>query len=161
MIAVVAPSILSGCVHIPTSKSAMQRACALSLLNIGTTSIYNTGKSNDDLAALDIIEKLGAKVQNNYSSNSISIISTGDIESPSFINCHESGLSLRMFTPIIAISKNAVTISGTGSLMKRPIELFSHFFTELGVEIKSENGLLPLEIKGPLQPVDIEIDGNK
>lgn len=159
MIAVVAPSILSGFVNIPTSKSAMQRACALSLLSNGTTIIYNPGKSNDDLAALDIIEKLGAKVQ--YNNNSITIISTGDIGTPTFINCHESGLSLRMFTPIIAISKNGVTISGTGSLMKRPIELFSHFFAELGVDIKSENGLLPIDIKGPLQPVDIEIDGSK
>lgn len=159
MIAVVAPSILSGSINIPTSKSAMQRACALSLLNNGTTIIYNPGKSNDDLVALEIIEKLGAKVQ--YNNDSISIISTGDILSPSFINCHESGLSLRMFTPIIAISKNAVAISGTGSLMKRPIELVSHFFAELGVDIKSQNGLLPIEIKGPLEPVDIEIDGSK
>jgi len=159
MIAVVAPSILSGSINIPPSKSAMQRACALSLLNNGTTIIYNPGKSNDDLAALDIIEKLGAIIE--HTNSHIKIISNGEIQPPAFINCHESGLSLRMFTPIIAISKNSVSISGTGSLMKRPIDLFSHFFTELGVHIKSENGLLPVDIKGPLQPVDIEIDGSK
>ncbi len=159
MIAVITPSLLSGEISIPPSKSAMQRACALSLLNKGTAIIYNPGKSNDDIAALDIIEKLGATIENNY--NSIKIISNGEIQPPAFINCHESGLSLRMFTPIIAISNNAVSISGSGSLMKRPVDLFSHFFTELGVDIKSENGLLPVEIKGPLQPVDIEIDGSK
>ena len=159
MIAVITPSLLSGAISIPPSKSAMQRACALSLLNKGTAIIYNPGKSNDDIAALDIIEKLGATIENNY--NSIKIISNGEIQPPAFINCHESGLSLRMFTPIIAISNNAVSISGSGSLMKRPVDLFSHFFTELGVDIKSENGLLPVEIKGPLQPVDIEIDGSK
>ena len=159
MIAVVAPSILSGSINIPPSKSAMQRACALSLLNNGTTIIYNPGKSNDDLAALDIIGNLGAKIE--HTKNQIKIISNGEIQPLAFINCHESGLSLRMFTPIIAISNNDVTISGTGSLMKRPIDLFSHFFTELGVHIKSENGFLPIDIKGPLQPVDIEIDGSK
>jgi 3-phosphoshikimate 1-carboxyvinyltransferase len=159
MIAVVAPSILSGSINIPPSKSAMQRACALSLLNNGTTIIYNPGKSNDDLAALDIIGNLGAKIE--HTKNQIKIISNGEIHPSSFINCYESGLSLRMFTPIIAISNDDVTISGTGSLMKRPIDLFSHFFAELGVSIKSENGLLPVDIKGPLQPVDIEIDGSK
>ncbi len=159
MIAVVTPSILSGSINIPPSKSAMQRACALSLLNNGTTIIYNPGNSNDDLAALDIIEKLGATIE--HTNNQIKIISNGEIHPPSFINCNESGLSLRMFTPIIAISNDDVTISGTGSLMKRPIDLFSHFFAELGVSIKSENGLLPVDIKGPLQPVDIEIDGSK
>ena len=159
MIAVITPSLLSGAMSISPSKSAMQRACALSLLNKGTTIIYNPGKSNDDFAALDIIEKLGATIENNY--NSIKIISNGEIQPPAFINCYESGLSLRMFTPIIAISNNAVSISGSGSLMKRPVDLFSSFFTELGVDIKSENGLLPVDIKGPLQPVDIEIDGSK
>jgi 3-phosphoshikimate 1-carboxyvinyltransferase len=159
MIAVVASSILSGSINIPTSKSAMQRACALSLLTNGTTIIYNPGKSNDDLAALDIIEKLGATIE--HTNNQIKIISNGEIHPPSFINCNESGLSLRMFTPIIAISNDDVTISGTGSLMKRPIDLFSHFFAELGVSIKSVNGFLPVDIKGPLQPVDIEIDGSK
>jgi 3-phosphoshikimate 1-carboxyvinyltransferase len=155
MIAVVTPSILSGSINIPPSKSAMQRACALSLLNNGTTIIYNPGKSNDDLAALDIIGNLGAKIE--HTKNQIKIISNGEIQPLAFINCHESGLSLRMFTPIIAISNNDVTISGTGSLMKRPID----FFTELGVHINSENGFLPIDIKGPLQPVDIEIDGSK
>ncbi len=159
MIAVVSPSILSGSIIIPSSKSAMQRACALSLLNNGTTIIYNPGNSNDDLTALDIIEKLGAKVER--SNNCITIMSNGVIHPPAFINCQESGLSLRMFTPIIAISKNTVKIIGTGSLLKRPVDLFSHFFAELGVDINAENGLLPVDIKGPLQPVDIEIDGSE
>jgi 3-phosphoshikimate 1-carboxyvinyltransferase len=40
----------------------MQRACAAALLHQGQTAILNPGKSNDDLAALDIIQKLGAKI---------------------------------------------------------------------------------------------------
>jgi 3-phosphoshikimate 1-carboxyvinyltransferase len=159
MIAEITPSFVYGDLIIPPSKSAMQRACALSLLNNGTTIINNPGKSNDDVVALDIIEKLGAKVKRN--NDNISIISTGNIQPPAFINCHESGLSLRMFTPIIAISENAVTITGAGSLLNRPVDLFSHFFNELGVDIKTENGLLPVNIKGPLYPIDIEIDGSK
>ena len=57
------PSQLSGIVRAPASKSSMQRACAAALLNKGETSIYNPGHSNDDKAALDIIQKLGVTIE--------------------------------------------------------------------------------------------------
>lgn len=41
----------------------MQRACAAALIHIGKTIIHNPGHSNDDLAALDVIQKLGAIVE--------------------------------------------------------------------------------------------------
>jgi 3-phosphoshikimate 1-carboxyvinyltransferase len=158
MKAVVSPSLLSGTIIIPPSKSAMQRACALSLLHNGTTTIFNPGKSNDDLTALEIIEKLGASIEK--TNNSIKITSRGEIHPPAFLNCHESGLSLRMFTPIIAISPDLVNISGVGSLMNRHVDVFSSFFADLSLYIASENGLLPVVIKGPLKPINIEIDGS-
>ena len=61
----ISPSIIRGTITAAASKSAMQRACALALLNDGETIISNAGKSNDDLAALDIIQKLGASVKIN------------------------------------------------------------------------------------------------
>ena len=62
MIASIQPSVISGTITAPASKSSMQRACALALLADAETTILNPGKSNDDLAALDIIQKLGAKI---------------------------------------------------------------------------------------------------
>jgi 3-phosphoshikimate 1-carboxyvinyltransferase len=56
------PSVISGNIVAPASKSSMQRACALALLADGETTLLNPGKSNDDLAALDIIQKLGAEI---------------------------------------------------------------------------------------------------
>ena len=57
------PSQLRGIIQAPASKSSMQRACAAALLAKGTSTIHNPGHSNDDKAALDIIQKLGAKVE--------------------------------------------------------------------------------------------------
>lgn len=139
----------------------MQRACAAALLHAGETIIYNPGKSNDDLAALDIIQKLGAAVsiQKNESivirskNNFIPLADGG-------INCGESGLSIRMFTPIAALSDQSVTINGTGSLLKRPMDFFDEIFPQLDIEVASNNGMLPIKIKGPLQPKDITIDGS-
>ena len=63
MQAIVQPSRLSGTITAPTSKSAMQRACAAALLKGGKTILHNPGVSDDDKAALDIIQQLGAKVE--------------------------------------------------------------------------------------------------
>ena len=65
MIATIQPSVISGTIMAPASKSSMQRACALALLAEGETTLINQKKSNDDLAALDIIQNLGAIVTNN------------------------------------------------------------------------------------------------
>jgi 3-phosphoshikimate 1-carboxyvinyltransferase len=62
MIVSVQPSKISGTVHAPASKSAMQRACAAALIRKGQTIIHNPGNSNDDKAALDVIQQLGAKI---------------------------------------------------------------------------------------------------
>ena len=69
MRATVHPHTLKGEQVAPASKSSMQRACAAALLHRGNTTILNPGHSNDDLAALDVIQKLGAIVQLEQSSN--------------------------------------------------------------------------------------------
>jgi 3-phosphoshikimate 1-carboxyvinyltransferase len=155
------PSVIKGTIVAPTSKSSMQRACAAALLHDGETTIYNPGKSNDDLAALAIIQKLGANVTEQKDGNLV--ISSSGFISPSGdggINCGESGLSIRMFTPIAALSNKEIGITGTGSLFKRPMDFFDEIFPKLGIEVTSTNGMLPLKIKGPLQPKDITIDGS-
>ena len=63
------------------------------------------------------------------------------------MNCGESGLGIRMFTPLAALSAQPITINGTGSLLTRPMDFFDDIFPLLGIEIKSKGGKLPLEIK--------------
>ena len=159
MIATIQPSILTGSLYAPASKSSMQRACAAALLTNGITTITNPGKSNDDLAALDVIQKLGAAV-NRIDANTIQIVSTGIHPANKEINCGESGLGIRMFTPIAALSEQAITINGTGSLLTRPMDFFDQILPQLGVSIQSNQGKLPLHIQGPLQPSNITVDGS-
>lgn len=158
MIVKINPSTISGTVHAPASKSAMQRACALALISEGKTVISNPGKSNDDLAAIDVIQKLGADIETR---NEELIISSKGIHpvSPE-INCGESGLGLRMFAPIAALSSQKIILNGSGSLLKRPMDFFDEIFPLLGIKVETHNGKLPIKIKGPLQPADITIDGS-
>ena len=164
----------------PASKSSMQRACAAALLRAGETIIRHPGHSNDDKAALGVIRDLGAEVTE-LPDGSLRVRSEGVVQDavagasgapgggsrrnggetePLEVNCGESGLGLRMFAPIIALSGRTIRVKGEGSLLKRPMDFFDEIFPQLGVRVVSNGGKLPLEIQGPLQPRNIEIDGS-
>ena len=144
----------------------MQRACAASLIHVGKTIIHNPGHSNDDLAALDVIQKLGAIVDIDKATNkkgnvgSIVVLSNGVKPIGPAMNCGESGLGIRMFTPIAALSNQLISIEGKGSLVKRPMHFFDEILPLVGVKVKSQKGFLPIEIQGPLVPANITIDGS-
>ncbi len=158
VIVAVQPSKVSGTVHAPASKSAMQRACAAALIRKGTTIVHNPGNSNDDQAAIDVTQQLGAKVK--VDSLQLTVYSNGIDPVSGKLNCGESGLGIRMFTPIAALSEKNITITGEGSLTTRPMNFFDEILPALGVRIESNSGKLPLHIQGPLQPKNIEVDGS-
>ena len=159
------PSTLTGSIYAPASKSSMQRACAAALLSTKKAVITNPGHSNDDKAAQGIIKALGAAIT---TVNDETIEITGSFlddrdhirSKEASMNCGESGLSIRMFTPVVALCSNEITIKGEGSLVTRPMDLFDQVLPQLGVAITSNNGKLPLKVQGPLKPRDILIDGS-
>jgi 3-phosphoshikimate 1-carboxyvinyltransferase len=138
----------------------MQRACAAALLFKKETKLLLPGKSADDQAALSIIQQLGATVTY-LEDGSIQITSDRvQLQHPTAIHCGESGLSIRMFTPIAALGNVSVMVTGEGSLLLRPMDFFDKVLPLLKVDVHSNKGKLPLTICGPLQPLDIEIDGS-
>lgn len=164
MIVSVQPAEVSGKINVPASKSSMQRACAAALLTPGTTVLSGYGDSNDEKAALDIITQLGAQV--NMVDNELIITSSDTIFKTSFpeknlnVHCGESGLSMRMFAPIAALYNFSITFIGEGSILSRPMNFFDEHLPPLGVDITSNEGKLPLTIKGPLTPKEITVDGS-
>ena len=123
------------------------------------TTIHNLGASNDEIAALNIVKSSNRNV---VEENGIVRISgRGNFEIPSGkVDYHESGLSSRMFTPVMATSKQKLELVGSGSLVTRPMDIFDEILPKLNVDFKSENGNLPFVTQGPLCPKDIEIDGS-
>ncbi len=164
----ISPSVLKGDILAPASKSSMQRACAAGLVAAKRSVVYNPGHSNDDKAAMGIIQALGAIIEKG--NEEITIDSTGfspaaevafmNGDQGGTINCGESGLSIRMFTPLAALTSNKITINGEGSLVTRPMDFFDEILPQVGVTVASNGGKLPLVIQGPLQPKNISIDGS-
>ena len=160
----ITPSPVLGKMKAPPSKSSMQRACAAALITPGTTIIDNFGNSNDEKAALDIIARLGATV--NRLTNELAITSNDYIfRSPIpgknvMLNVGESGLSMRMFAPIAGLFNFDIVFTGEGSILKRPMNFFDEILPLVNVEVHSNNGKLPVTLRGPLQPKSITVDGS-
>lgn len=154
------PGKVSGEITAPASKSSMQRACAAALVRHGLSQIYNPGISNDDIASKGVIQTLGATIIE-QKDGSLLIDST-QRQGKDKLDIHfgESGLGIRMFTPIAATLNSEIHINGEGSLRSRPMNFFDEVLPQLGVEIQSNDGKLPLDIKGPLVPKDITVDGS-
>lgn len=158
MKATVYPSSITGVIRANPSKSAMQRAVAAALLAQGKSKIYNPSPSDDCVAALEVVKKLGAKVRKNE--DHISLVGRGVKPVSQVINCGEAGLGIRMFTPIAALSKEPILIEAEGSLKNRPIDFFDEILPQLGVDCQTNDGKPPIQVKGPMRPKEIEIDGS-
>ncbi len=155
----VRPSVLSGTVAPPASKSIFQRACAAALLTPGSTRILNAGSSNDDRSALALAQQLGLNI---ISENGSDLEVRGpDTISPAdnVLHCGESGLCTRLFTPIAALSSLPLTITGSGSLLRRPLPDLMAALQTAGVTVAG-GPTLPLHIQGPLQIQNLELNGS-
>lgn len=161
---IISPNKISGTIKAPTSKSSMQRAVAAALLSDAVVTLHNAGFSNDDKAALDIAQQFGATLT--IEKDIVTIDATKTLFTATKhpkkieINCGESGLGIRMFTPIAALLPTTVVINGEGSLLTRPMHFFDEVLPQLGVDVKTSNGFLPITIKGSLQAKNITIDGS-
>ena len=151
------PKTLNKTIIAPASKSVMQRAVALALLSAGKTTLKNPSFSHDSLTSIRIAGSMGASVQ--FSFDKLTIERTDDVRE-TIINFNESGLGMRMFSPIFALFDKDFSLNGKGSLLKRPLDSIDQALSQLGVTIKSENGFLPMQLSGKLKGGNIEIDGS-
>jgi len=157
MVRTIIPSCVSGSIKAPSSKSMTQRAIAAAVLADGETTVMNPSYCDDSLAAITIATGLGADIEK--LPGKIHISGSSGIKE-NILNCGESGLAIRMFSPIASLFPSEITLSGTGSLRKRPMSMIEEALRQLGVTCRSEGGYLPLTVRGPMRGGSCEIDGS-
>jgi 3-phosphoshikimate 1-carboxyvinyltransferase len=151
------PSQVKGIIHAPASKSVAQRAIAIASLAKGRSEIIYTGHSEDVLAAIRVCRTMGAEI----SEQADALVIEGGLKIPPVpLNCGESGLGIRMFSAIAASLGHPVTLSGEGTLLKRPMDIIEHSLGAMGVDCSSHSGYLPLTVKGPFPGGEFWIDGS-
>lgn len=159
MLAVIDPGRISGNIQVPASKSVTQRVLAAALLHKGKTIITHMGRSDDEQAALNVVEQLGARIYYTRD-NAVEITSEGVYPAQNTVFCGESGLAARLFIPIAALSNKTINIEGRGSLLRRPFDVYTKVLPQLNITLHHMNGKLPFTVRGPLQPGNISLDGS-
>jgi len=153
----VEPSHVKGRVDAPPSKSVTQRAIAAAILADGESLILNPSYCDDSLAAMNIAVGLGARVDPD--AGELRITGCRGLKEKK-LNCGESGLAIRMFSPVAALYPEEIMMIGSGSLKNRPMSMIADALNQLGVNCRTSEGFLPLSVTGPLRGGHCEIDGS-
>ncbi len=156
----ISSSKIDGTINAPASKSVMIRAVAASLLASGTSGIINPSFCSDGLTALGIADSLGAEVHRGE--GSVTIKGNGDLKErgikSNVLDCGESGLCMRMFTPVAGLLEEEVVLEASGSLLNRPVEMVEAL-TGLGAICRTQAGFPPINVKGRISSGRINING--
>jgi len=156
----VSSSKINGSINAPPSKSVMIRATAAALLASGTSEIINPSFCSDGLAVLAIADTLGAEIHRG--DMRVTINGNGDLKEKGIrsnvLDCGESGLCMRMFTPVAGLLDEEITLKATGSLVKRPMGMVESL-KDLGAACLTEAGFAPVRVKGRISPGRIIING--
>ena len=147
-----------GIVKAPSSKSMMQRAVAAGVLAKTPTLIINPSHSKDSKAALRIAKSLGVGIDGSADRITLTPGQHPIPEKP-LLNCGESGLSLRLFCAIASTFDREITITGEGSLARRPLEMIEAPLNTLGISCKTSKGRIPVSIRGPIKGGHLILDG--
>ncbi len=154
---IVTGNTISGVVPATPSKSVMQRYIAAALLAEGESVIHNPSFSDDTEASLRMASALGARVARE--GGSIRILG-GISNEDSILNGGESGLGIRLFTSLAALSSGNILITGSGSSLRRPMRQIVSPLRSLGAKVRHNKGFLPLEIRGPVKGGMVTVDGS-
>jgi 3-phosphoshikimate 1-carboxyvinyltransferase len=160
MIKVIQPGKRFGTILIPSSKSDSQRAILAAALSKGESKLINIGESEDELAMISAIQKLGATIKR-FDEFTFSIFGLKKFPKEVEINMRESGLGFRLISSICAAHDGVFVINGKGTLEKRPMLFFEETLPKFKAKISSNNGLIPLKIEGPMYGSSVEIDGSQ
>lgn len=139
------------------SKSDSQRLLAATLLKPNIYHLKNFGQSDDELAALSVIEAFGSTIEKN--GNTLLINTHKTFQKDSYIiNTGESGLSFRLFSLLCAAIPKRFFIDGKGSLKKRSISFIYDFLKNQNISIYSDYNTIPIEFKGGIEAINLSID---
>lgn len=152
------PSKIFGELQAPASKSMLQRAIAAAFLSEKQVQIDGYSASADTDAALGLVKNLGATIQ--IQGSRLHIIPNQNPRK-SHLNIGESGLGIRLFSPILALYDQNFIINAKGTLQKRPMHLIENVLKSNGVNCQTTNGFAPIKIQGHLKGGQIIFDASE
>ena len=139
---------LRGEITIPSDKSISHRGIILGALANGKSILKNFSNGQDPHSTLNIFKQLGLNIQYNNPSEVI-INSDGKLSAPTeFLECNNSGTTMRLLSGVLAGQEFNSTLTGDDSLSKRPMKRVIEPLSKMGAKIESNDFKAPLKIFG-------------
>lgn len=134
-------------VDLPGSKSLTIRALATAALASDRSHLYGALTAEDPMAMARALEHLGVGVQSGE--DPWTVDGTGGHLQPrvTTIDASESALSARLLAAMAALASGGLTVTGRGTLKRRPMTALVDALADWGVEVHSDGGV-PLTVKG-------------
>ena len=166
-------------IQMPSSKSFAQRAIIAAALAEGTTTLNGYSPCGDNESAISVARALGAEVTVGLAykegkvvkdSSTLTIKGRGAAAlEPEAVNAGESGLLARLMIPLMAVLGGGnATVSGEGTLTRRPLKGARDIMGAFGVRLETISGTgqesfsevhVPLTISGKLEGGKVTISG--
>lgn len=156
MRAVITPHTLSGEVNMIASKSQAHRALILASIAEGVSFIRCEELNEDIEATVFCLKKMGADII--YEDGVFKITPIVLPEGEVFMDCAESGSTLRFLLPLICALGIKARIKMHGRLYKRPLEPLKSVLISHGAKITQKEDELFIEDK--ISAGNYEIEGN-
>ena len=151
------PSVISGTVTAPPSKSAGHRSLICAALSDAPVTVTGCGISDDITATERVLCALGAQIER--SGTTVRVTPISNIPDKAVLDCGESGSTARFIIPIAAaLGAKNVTVTGRGRLPSRPFEILCRLLRRRGVDCSADT--LPMSLGGQLPAGEYSLPGN-
>lgn len=163
----ITPAKLSGTIRAVPSKSDAHRLFICASLGDRPAKLICREPSKDILATADCLRSAWCDIEEQ--SGIYSIMPRGGkmtessfaAEKPVYMNCGESGSTLRFLMPLSAVFLKTCIFTGEGRLPQRPVSPLREEMERHGCSILAPaDASLPMRISGRLEPGNYEIPGN-
>jgi len=160
------PGKLKGKIQIPTSKSETHRAILCAAMAKGISTIRNVVISEDISATIEAAQAFGAEVAKigsgrNGKLSDLLVSGKGLLgKTRKTIDCGESGSTLRFSIPLALTTGEEFEFVGRGKLPGRPMDDYYRIFKEKEISFETNEGKLPLTVKGRLKAGKYSLEGN-
>jgi 3-phosphoshikimate 1-carboxyvinyltransferase len=141
---------IDGVIELPGDKSISHRYAIIAALAEGTSEISNYASAADCQSTLECLRGLGIAIEPAKGVVKIAGKGLDGLSAPRrTLDAENSGSTMRMLAGVLAGQKFTTSITGDGSLRKRPMRRVMDPLRQMGAEIRSAEGdRAPLEIRG-------------
>ncbi len=156
------PSVLSGTIAIPPSKSHTIRAILIATLAEGDSIIKNPLLMGDGRSAIEVARALGAVIKEKDGNLHVRGAGPAPKEGSEHLYAGNSGTTTNLFTAAACLSGRKRIFDGDGSLRTRPVRPLLDALSGLGATYVIDSHAqkdIPFAITGPLIGGTTEVNG--